>query len=592
MKLQDQQFGVANDSEMIWFGILGLGYGQEAPGSPGLQSYPVVIDSLLEQNYTSSKLFSLDLGSQGPPGVAQVGQIVFGGLDKNKYSGQLAKIPLDRQDAHYRVNLTGITHRDPTSLTATTISTNVTSVLIDSGTTLSLLPEAVVSSLASKFPGASPDGSGGYHVPCCYQNLPGSIDFSFGNLTITLPYSEFIWNSGDTCFLGVWYSPEDGVFILGDTFLRGAYTVFDQDNHALYMSEYETCGDDSDLAVVTAGPDVAARIQGNCNSRQLSTTSDIRACAGVTASPTGSASLSGTGPALTSGNPNGPVSVTSTEVTTATTGTNPETTPGSTSGTTSGATSGTTSDTTSETSLGTSSGTSSGESTVSETSPSQTEITSGATTTTTTTTVISGTPSDPGGNSSSSSPPSFSTIPAMPAKTSLPGPVILSILQNRGAAANGTPMLSTSIPDTDRRRQAVDGGGGFVGGAGPVNPASCGDATRFHLTDGQLLSGGEPVAVDPGVASMPLRVGTGGSISTTFSVAGGVLSWTNASFSGGQAGFCQMPDGQVYIVFVPEVQWPTGCVAVSVMVHEGECLRTSFLVLLCVSLCFKTIHRA
>lgn len=104
-------------------------------------------------------------------------------------------------------------------------------VVIDSGTTLSLLPESVVTALAAQFPGAAADGNGGYTVPCDLRNeTDGRVDFAFagdggdGNgVTISVGYADFIWEGGDQCVLGAWYNGDIGVWILGDTFLRGAY---------------------------------------------------------------------------------------------------------------------------------------------------------------------------------------------------------------------------------------------------------------------------------------------------------------------------------------------------------------------------------
>ncbi|KAI0129168.1 aspartic peptidase domain-containing protein, partial [Xylariales sp. AK1849] len=241
--LDNQQFGVAITSDQVWFGIMGLSRGL----GNGFIDYNTIVDTLLAQSFTNSRLFSLDLGSQGPPQVAITGEIVFGGVDKNKYSGNLAKVPTDPSDAHYTVILTSLAHKPPTAQTSTTITNTPISLIVDSGTTLSLLPENVVDALAGQFPGALSDGQGGYKVPCAYQSQPGTVDFSFGNVRISVPYSEFIWNSGTTenCFLGAWNNPAVDVYILGDTFLRGAYVVFDQDSRALYMGNYINCGDSS-----------------------------------------------------------------------------------------------------------------------------------------------------------------------------------------------------------------------------------------------------------------------------------------------------------------------------------------------------------
>lgn len=103
---------------------------------------------------------------------------------------------------------------------------------MDSGTTLSLLPQALVEALAAQFPGTTSDGHGGYKVPCSYQQQPGTVSFSLATsfsgagstLTINLPYAEFVWNAGnDNCYLGAWYDTSVSVHILDDTPWRLRY---------------------------------------------------------------------------------------------------------------------------------------------------------------------------------------------------------------------------------------------------------------------------------------------------------------------------------------------------------------------------------
>ncbi len=63
-KVEGQQFGVANSSELVWFGILGLAHGQ----GNGFIKYPLLIDSVAARGLANSKLFSIDLGKQSSPG--------------------------------------------------------------------------------------------------------------------------------------------------------------------------------------------------------------------------------------------------------------------------------------------------------------------------------------------------------------------------------------------------------------------------------------------------------------------------------------------------------------------------------------------
>lgn len=143
---------------------------------------------------------------------------------------------------HYVVTLTSLTLQAPNSnpssdfhISNTTTNTNNNNdlpvpVIVDSGTTLSLLPEPVVAALAAGFPGAAPDGSGGYTVPCALRDEPDArVLFGFRgdsaqDIMIAVRYSDFIWQADtDQCVLGASYAPGIGVWILGDTFLRGAY---------------------------------------------------------------------------------------------------------------------------------------------------------------------------------------------------------------------------------------------------------------------------------------------------------------------------------------------------------------------------------
>ncbi|RYP05405.1 hypothetical protein DL764_003830 [Monosporascus ibericus] len=203
------------------------GLGVPGTDTNGFLNYPGIVDSLAAQRFTQSKLFSLDLGGQiRPPGVATTGQIVLGGVDRSKYAGNLRKVPTRSSDP-------------------------------------------VVAALAAGFPGAVPDGQGGYEVSCDYMRRDGSVAFELGDgagggVRIDVPYADFVWNNGAACYLGAWYSPDVGIWVLGDTFLRGAYVAFDQGNEALYMANYVSCGAGPDLVPVPAGPDAAANIAGAC----------------------------------------------------------------------------------------------------------------------------------------------------------------------------------------------------------------------------------------------------------------------------------------------------------------------------------------
>ncbi|RYO99862.1 hypothetical protein DL764_006684 [Monosporascus ibericus] len=141
------------------------------------------------------------------------------------------------------------------------------------------------------------------------------------------------------------------------------------------------------------------------------------------------------------------------------------------------------------------------------------------------------------------------------------GPIVLGIV--------GGPNANNTKRDLAARQAS----GSFIGGAGPINPESCAAATVFELVDGELISGGQAVRVDPGLSFTEFQVSPTGSISTFFGVAAGALVWVNDAFSGGQAGFCQVPSGQVYITFAGPDFAPAGCEPVTIVViPASECV--------------------
>jgi hypothetical protein len=136
-------------------------------------------------------------------------------------------------------------------------------VHFDSGGTISRLPPAVTRAIAAKFPGAQLRGSN-YFVNCTVVGQPGTVDFTFGKgaSTIQVPYSDFIYRAGSDCILGVAASSSDK-FVIGDTVLRAAYVVFDQDNGNLHLAQASSCASENILAIGT-GADAVPSAPGSC----------------------------------------------------------------------------------------------------------------------------------------------------------------------------------------------------------------------------------------------------------------------------------------------------------------------------------------
>lgn len=214
------QFGVASASADEFSGILGIGAGD------GFNTdYPNFIDELAAQGVTQTKAFSLALGSK----AEEEGVIIFGGVDTAKFQGKLATLPIvpanESPDgvARYWVKMNSIGMTPPQGKATTFGNTDLT-VFLDSGSTLTLLPEQVVQEIATGLGTSGMDTTGYYRIDCDLANQKGTVDFAFDGVTISVPYSEVVRQvsaSPPQCYLGMMGSTEFA--LLGDTFLRSAY---------------------------------------------------------------------------------------------------------------------------------------------------------------------------------------------------------------------------------------------------------------------------------------------------------------------------------------------------------------------------------
>lgn len=205
---------------------MGIGYATNEAVDP---SYPNLVEQMVSQGVIASRTYSLYLNDLD----ASSGTILFGGVDTQKFSGTLQTLPINHGFAGivwgFYISLTGIGVTRPYNGT-TAISSSSSypvNVLLDSGTTFISLPAVIGNAIALEF-GATLDDFGFYNLPNCdLQFSNSSIDFEFSGVKISVPFSEFIIKDAAGCFLGFQTFNGTGCAVLGDTFLRSAYVVYD-----------------------------------------------------------------------------------------------------------------------------------------------------------------------------------------------------------------------------------------------------------------------------------------------------------------------------------------------------------------------------
>ncbi|KAI1819185.1 aspartic peptidase domain-containing protein [Xylaria intraflava] len=241
--------GVANTSWGQSAGRLGLGFGCGGTGDLS------ILDTLKTQGFIATRQFSIALGTSNPSTPAAddsadlgLGELLFSGLNTRKYAGELQKIDShvgENGDFRYFVLLTSIGFSDPENCKLEDLFPPPTRAFFDYTIIISYLPQQYMNDIIGFFPDGTYDPTeGAYVVPCYHRTQDASVDFNFGNLVIRVPLRDFILEVDGVCYLGAVRSKRDDEAVLGQSFLRGAYVVFDLDEEAIYMAQYENCGDE------------------------------------------------------------------------------------------------------------------------------------------------------------------------------------------------------------------------------------------------------------------------------------------------------------------------------------------------------------
>jgi hypothetical protein len=232
--LTSVQFGIGYNSTSAQ-GILGVGYpDNEATITTTGKTYANVPQLMAEEGKISTVAYSLWLNDLD----ANTGSILFGGVDSDKFHGSLETVPIIQEEGAYREFIIGLS-----SLTAAgqnLFSDNPVPVLLDSGSSLTYLPTTYAQALFEVFSASYDSQSGAAVVNCDLASSSETVDFSFSGATISVPMNELVIVDGyrgrqAVCILGI-SDAGDSTSVLGDTFLRSAYVVYDLSNNQISLA--------------------------------------------------------------------------------------------------------------------------------------------------------------------------------------------------------------------------------------------------------------------------------------------------------------------------------------------------------------------
>jgi hypothetical protein len=227
-------------------GLLGVGYeiGESiVRATNGQNKTAAIYDNLVQLGVINRAAYSLYLNDE----KSGKGEVLFGAIDTTKYSGDLVSLPVQPKSdgltdyTEFLVALTAISVTDDSGTRKLTDSTFAYPALLDSGTVSQDLPAGVADEILKGF------GSIGGVLPCDYRNSKASLTYTFGGdggPSINVPLSALIVDAGNAtlpdgraeCQILLTSENGNGV-ILGDSFLRSAYLVYDLENNEIAMAQ-------------------------------------------------------------------------------------------------------------------------------------------------------------------------------------------------------------------------------------------------------------------------------------------------------------------------------------------------------------------
>ncbi|KAL5612788.1 hypothetical protein BROUX41_004128 [Berkeleyomyces rouxiae] len=259
--LSDFQFGIGYSSSSSQ-AILGIGYpaNEVQVGRAGLDPYANLPQKMVDENLIPSRSFSLYLNDLD----ASTGTLLFGGVDSEKYEGDLATVPIQSQNGVYSeflVTLTGL------AMGNTSLASNMAqAVLLDSGSSLTYLPNEIASAIYTSVDAYFLESEQVAFVPCnIASSAENTLTFTFSGPSITVAMDELVLavqdvqgndvtftNGQQACLFGI--APANtSTVVLGDTFLRSAYVVYDLDRNEISLAQTKFNTTASNVQEIAAG---------------------------------------------------------------------------------------------------------------------------------------------------------------------------------------------------------------------------------------------------------------------------------------------------------------------------------------------------
>ncbi|KAF9915597.1 hypothetical protein BX616_005794 [Lobosporangium transversale] len=206
-------------SSSISDGLFGLGF-NTIETVPGVKTF---LDNAIEAGLLEKPVISVFLPSVRRNGGVG-GEYLFGDIDESKFLGELTYVPITKK-GYWQIKVEDAGFNDDSIQQSS-------EGIVDTGTTLIIVSDKAANAIHSKIEGALKDPKNGWTVPCSLSsNTEDNITFTMSGTAFNVPIADLAFEDvGDgsgNCFSGI-QGGQEGLWILGDVFIKNNYCVFDQ----------------------------------------------------------------------------------------------------------------------------------------------------------------------------------------------------------------------------------------------------------------------------------------------------------------------------------------------------------------------------
>ncbi|KAK9325969.1 aspartic peptidase domain-containing protein [Lipomyces orientalis] len=216
-------------------GILGL-----SASDLQINGYPSIIAVLARDGLISREVFGIDLGTENDP---EGGSMSIGGVDTSRFTGDISFVDVANDQGLWIVGV------DDCYVNGEAEGFSDKLALIDTGTTLILIPSDDALQIHKDLVGSNgvvrTDGTN-YAIAC---NTTTELAFGFGGVRWAVNPSDYIGNPLDdngNCLTNIQGVSVNGssTWLMGASFLKGIYTIYDKQNMRVGFAARGTGGND------------------------------------------------------------------------------------------------------------------------------------------------------------------------------------------------------------------------------------------------------------------------------------------------------------------------------------------------------------